>query len=233
MAASPRSTRNTPRPPLSREVLAAAAIEQADQDGLESVTIRGLAQVHGVTPMALYRYFRDKDALLDGIAESLIADIEMPPLTKDPWREQLEAVLLAVLAAIRPHPAVAVLVPTRFLDSVPGLAVAERTLELLRRAGLPQDKAAEISGYLLSGLVGMVIVEPGRYHGADPDERDAAIRGRMAGLIALSPRTYPNVVGSAHELSDCASPDGYYKLGVDMLIAGISGVRRELRAARP
>jgi hypothetical protein len=38
------------------------------------------------------------------------------------------------------------------------------------------------------------------------------------------------VVGSAAELSDCASPDAYYKLGVDMLIAGISGVRRELRA---
>jgi hypothetical protein len=120
------------------------------------------------------------------------------------------------------------LVPTRFLDSAPGLAIAERTLELLRRGGLPQDKAAEISGYLLSGLVGMVIVEPGRHHGSEADEREDAIRVRMASLIALPPRKYPNIVQAAPALAACASPDAYYKLGIDILITGLLGVTTHL-----
>ena len=105
---------------------------------------------------------------------------------------------------------------TRFLDSEPGRAIAERTLGLLRRAGFPQDTAAEMSGYLLSRLVGMVTVEPGRHHGSDAEERDDAIRARMASPIALPPRKYPNLVDAAAPLAACASPNAYYKLGVDM-----------------
>ncbi len=106
--------------------------------------------------------------------------------------------------------------------------IAERTLELLRRAGLPLDSAAEVSGYLLSGLIGMVLVEPGRHQGSGPEQRDDAIRARMASLIALPPRKYPNVGEAAVPLAACASPDAYYQLGVDMLVTGVNGIAREL-----
>jgi hypothetical protein len=49
----------------------------------------------------------------------------------------------------------------------------------------------------------------------------------MASLIALPPRKYPNLVDAAAPLAACASPNAYYKLGVDMFIAGLSGVARE------
>jgi hypothetical protein len=74
----------------------------------------------------------------------------------------------------------------------------------------------------------MVIVEPGRHHGSDADERDDAIRVRMASLIALPPRKYPNIVDSAPSLAECASPDAYYNLGIDMLLAGLGGVAKGL-----
>src|SRR5262249_40756768 len=154
MPARARRSRSAGRGTLSRQVITGAAIALADSDGLEAVTIRRLAELLDVTPMALYRYFEDKDALLDGIAEGLIADVELPALTKSPWKDQLHVVLEAVLAALRPHPTLAGLVPTRILDSEPGRVIAERTLELLRRAGLPGDTAAEMSGYLLSALIG-------------------------------------------------------------------------------
>lgn len=90
------------------------------------------------------------------------------------------------------------------------------------------DKASEISGYLLSGLVGMVTVEPGRHHGSEAEERDDAIRARMGSLIALPPRKYPNVVEAAPSLAACASPNAYYKLGIDMFMTGLIGVTKEL-----
>jgi TetR/AcrR family transcriptional regulator, tetracycline repressor protein len=228
MAVQTRRSRASARGTLSRQAIIATGIALADREGLESVTIRRLALLHNVTPMALYRHFKDKNEIVDGIAEGLIADIRLPPPTKQPWHTQLRTVMEAVVAALRPHPTLAELVPTRFLDSPSGLAIADRTLELLGRAGLPQDKAAEISGYLLSGLVGMVTVELGRHFGSDPEERDDAIRARMASLFALPPRKYPNVVDAASSLAVCASPDAYYKLGIDILMTGLIGVTKEL-----
>jgi hypothetical protein len=99
-----------------------------------------------------------------------------------------------------------------------GAGGRRRTLELLRHAGLPRDPAAELSGYLVSSLVGMVIVEPGHHHGSDIEKPDDAIRVRMPSLIALPPRKYANVVDTRRSLGACASPDAYYKLGMDMLI---------------
>ncbi len=232
MAPPPRRSRAGARGTLSRQAITASAIAVADREGLGAVTIRRLAQLHAVTPMALYRYFQDKDEILDGIAEGLVAGVDLPPLTNERWRDQLRAVMEAVLAALHPHPALAGLVPTRILDSPAGLAIAERTLELLRRGGMPQDKAAEVSGYLLYALVGMVTLEPGRHFGADGDERDDAIRARMGSLIALPPRKYPNVVESAASLAACASPDAYYKLGIDILITGVVGVTKDLARKR-
>ena len=49
----------------------------------------------------------------------------------------------------------------------------------------------------------------------------------MASLISPPPRKYPNLVDAAASLAACASPDAHYKLGVDMLITGLSGVARE------
>ena len=55
---------------LSRETIVASAVALADAEGLEAVTIRRLAQEHGVTPMAMYWHFSDKDSLLDAPARN-------------------------------------------------------------------------------------------------------------------------------------------------------------------
>src|SRR5665213_3657639 len=56
---------------LSRDVIAAGAVALADREGIDAVTIRRLATDNAVTPMALYWHFKDKDAVLDGIAEQI------------------------------------------------------------------------------------------------------------------------------------------------------------------
>ena len=63
---------------LDPDKLAATALEIADAEGLDAVTIRRLAQLHDVTPMALYRHFSDKNDLLAAIGDRLLADIRLP-----------------------------------------------------------------------------------------------------------------------------------------------------------
>ena len=62
---------------LTRAVVVDRALQLADADGLEALTIRKLATDLGVTPMALYWHFRSKDELLDGLTERLWGEIDL------------------------------------------------------------------------------------------------------------------------------------------------------------
>ena len=64
--------------PLTRERVLPAAVDLADRDGLEGLSMRKLGQELGVEAMALYRHVRDKDDLLDGIVEVVVGQIERP-----------------------------------------------------------------------------------------------------------------------------------------------------------
>jgi AcrR family transcriptional regulator len=176
---------------LNQAILVSTALALADEEGLESVTIRRLAQHHRVTPMALYRHFRDKDEILDALAERLLADVKLPEPDQRPWHEQLSDLLSAFLAALRPHPNAAGLILTRILASDPGLAVAERALAILASAGLPVEQAAETASQALCSLVTLVITEPGHSHNPDPEARDDAIRAKLTGHNRLVAQTRP------------------------------------------
>lgn len=95
---------------------------------------------------------------------------------------------------------------------------------MLRSAGLAPDRTAEVGGYLLSAVVALIAAEPGRELPANADERDDAVRAKRASLAALSPRRHPTVVWCADALSDCASPDAYYTLNLDLLVGGVTAI---------
>ena len=196
------------------------ALALADTEGLDALTIRRLADEVGVTPMALYWHFSNKDELIDALAAHLFAQVSMPdtPAGAD-WVTALRELQVAFVAALRPHPAIAPLARDRVLASPAGLVLAERSLGLLRQAGFSAEQSAELGGYLLGAVVTLVTAEPGR---AGPD--DEAVRARLAALLTLSPSEFPNLVDAAEPLSYCANDDAYYARGVELLIEGLRGL---------
>ncbi|MFP5228760.1 MAG: TetR/AcrR family transcriptional regulator [Acidobacteriota bacterium] len=78
------------------EKIAAAAGRLLDRSGTEAVTMRRVAKAVGITPMALYRHFADRDGLLNTLADTGFADlasrIEGATLPGDPERR-----LIAIL----------------------------------------------------------------------------------------------------------------------------------------
>jgi AcrR family transcriptional regulator len=64
-----------PRLPLSRERVLRAALELADERGLEALTMRSLGQELGVEAMSLYNHVDNKDAVLDGLVELVVGEI--------------------------------------------------------------------------------------------------------------------------------------------------------------
>ena len=210
---------------LSREAIIVSAVALADAEGLEAVTIRRLAQEHGVTPMAMYWHFNDKDSLLDALAEHLIEAVQLPEPSDGSWDVELREILRAFLVAIRPHPTLAALVLRRILIAESGLRIAERVLGLLGRAGFEVGRAAEIGTFLICSVITLVGADPtpSPYAG---EERDQVIREKRAKLESLSPARYPNVIAAAPALVACREADDYFALNLDLLVLGVHGLSR-------
>jgi AcrR family transcriptional regulator len=85
----PPSSRFGPQPSLTRAALAAAAVGVADAEGLQAVSMHGVATILGVTKNALYRYVRSKAELVALTVEHAVED--PPDLSHIPdWRLRAE-----------------------------------------------------------------------------------------------------------------------------------------------
>ena len=92
-----------PRVPLSRERVLHAAIRLADQGGIESLSMRKLAQVLGVEAMSLYNHVANKGDLEDGIADLVISEIELRSTTED-WDVAIRKCAISAHEAFLRHP---------------------------------------------------------------------------------------------------------------------------------
>jgi len=213
---------------LSRETVTGRALAMADADGIEALTIRRLATDLGVTPMALYWHFEDKERLLDGVAELVLSQVRLPVDDEArPWDERLREVLDQLVAVLAAHPSMTDVVKTRILQSEPGLDLTERVLGLLRGAGFSAERSAQQAIYALLFLVGLVNGEPGAMPCKEDDEaRDARVRGKWASLQALSPKKYPHILEAAMPLTNCADSDEWRAAGVDLLLHGLREMQR-------
>src|SRR6516162_9598873 len=78
---------------LTRDAVVDRALELADSQGLDALTIRKLATELGVTPMALYWHFRSKDELLGGLVERVWSQIDADIDPAAAWPDQLRHLL--------------------------------------------------------------------------------------------------------------------------------------------
>ncbi|HKZ15585.1 MAG TPA: TetR/AcrR family transcriptional regulator C-terminal domain-containing protein [Solirubrobacterales bacterium] len=91
--------------PLSRETIVAAAIEIADTDGLEAVSIRRLATKLGARPMSLYSHIERKGDLIDLMVDEVMGGAVLPesPPSGD-WRDDLRRIAQRTRENTRSHP---------------------------------------------------------------------------------------------------------------------------------
>jgi TetR/AcrR family transcriptional regulator, tetracycline repressor protein len=138
---------------LSRERILDAARKLVEREGPDRLSMRRLAQALDVWPMALYRYFEDKDALLDAIVDRAAGDVAPPG--EGTWREQMRELLHGARAALG-RGGLGERIPRAMLT--PGvLRLSEEGLAILRAAGFPEEEAARAWHALLSYTVGSTL----------------------------------------------------------------------------
>lgn len=122
--------------------IAETALAMIDEHGLEALTMRGLADAIGVTPMTLYRYLDNKDMILAQVAELLWR--ELPPI--DPaitdWREQLAAMWQQLFDLMLRHPQAVPLIARGGAYSATAGSDTVGMVGVLKEAGFPPELAS-------------------------------------------------------------------------------------------
>jgi AcrR family transcriptional regulator len=90
-------------PRLSRENIVAVAIEMADEEGLASVTLRGIAERLAVHVTSLYHYLPTKDAVLDEMILALLAEAKLPT-GRIAWQDWVRQFAAGMRELGRKHP---------------------------------------------------------------------------------------------------------------------------------
>jgi AcrR family transcriptional regulator len=91
------------REPLSRDRILRTAVALADEGGVESISMRRIAQELGVVPMALYKHVANKDELLDGMIDVVVGEVDAPIEGAD-WTTTMRERILSARRAMLRHP---------------------------------------------------------------------------------------------------------------------------------
>ena len=138
---------------LTRERVVAAGIELADRDGIESISMRRLAQELGIEAMSLYTHVRNKDDLLDGMVDAVIGEIPTNADRAD-WKASLRRMALAARAVVLAHPWAPGPITSRTTPGPAALRYVDTVLGILREGGFTVAQTHHALHILGSRLLG-------------------------------------------------------------------------------
>lgn len=214
------------RTELSRTVIVDRALDIADDEGIAAITIRRLAHEFGVTPMALYWHFKNKEELLGAMGDRFFDGVEYP--TAGRWDAKLRAVVTMLIESLKRHPGAAHLAPPRILVCEAGRLLAEDTLSDLRRLGFTTKQATDIGRIAMQTAAMLVIEEAGAEVGVPADQRAEVIEAKRRAIASLPRDRFPSLVDCADVMTETEDPDAYYRFGVDLFINGVQKLQAAL-----
>lgn len=220
------------RVPLSRQRVLRAAVDLADREGIDALTMRRLAQELDVEAMSLYHHVAGKELLLDGIVELVLdemqqemAEVETPPAADD-WQAALRTRVLTARQVMMRHKWAPQVLETRTAMSPSIIAWFNEVLGVLVEGGFSYDLAHHAMHALGSRALGFTqeLFEP---DGADVEDQNAAMLEQMA-------EHFPYIVGMMAEIVHDGPEDtlGWcddqteFEFGLDVLLDGLERRRQ-------
>ena len=178
-----------PRGRLTRDRVLRAAVERADGVGLEALTMRTLAEMLGVAPMALYRHVANKDDLIDAMVDVVFSEIGVPAGGGD-WKSSMRQRAVAVREALTKHPWAVGLMESRRNPGPANLRHHDAVIGRLRAAGFGVAETAHAYSLLDSYIYGFALTKANLPF--DGSEEVGAVAGAM--LLPFPANAYPNLV---------------------------------------
>ncbi len=146
------------RTPLTRERVLRAAISHADTVGLERLSMRGLAGVLKVAPMALYRHVANRDDLIDAMVDVVFGEVVLPSGGAD-WKTAMRERGLSMHGALTRHPWAVGLMESRRHPGQANLRHHDAVIGKLRSAGFDVAMVAHAYSLLDSYIYGFAMTQ--------------------------------------------------------------------------
>jgi AcrR family transcriptional regulator len=213
-----------PRAPLSRERILHTAVALADEGGVESLSMRRIAQELGVVPMALYKHVANKDEMLDGMVDVVVGEID-PPLDGADWKTTMRERALSARRALLRHPWASQVIESRTAPTPTVIEYMDSMIGVLRAGGFSIDlthHAMHAMGSRLLGFTQELFDDTPGY----PPEIQAIAAQQMA-------ERFPNISEMVAAIShDDASVVGSgcddqfeFEFALDLMLDGIERLR--------
>ena len=209
-----------------------AAIEIADSSGIESLTMRRLAEELGAEAMSLYYYVASKEELLDGIADAIVAEINDVVGTLDvpsagaSWKAAVRQRILSAREVMLRHRWAPRVLETRTNTSMAVLLYYNGLLGLMRDGGFSYDRIHHALHALGSRALGFAQEMFDPSGGGTSDEETAAALQSMASQI---PHLVAMFMEVAHDDPDSTlgwcDDQTEFEFGLDLLLDGLDEMR--------
>ena len=201
----------TGRRPLSRRRILETAVRFVDREGLDALSMRKLGGELGVEAMSLYNHVPNKGALLDGMVEVLLGELEVPP-ESDNWEDRIREAYRRFRRMAHDHPDIFSLLITRPPEAMYGVWLAEEFLKTLQEAGFEPRMALHAFRALNSYTVGYAMAEI-RNFALEPG-------GSRMGAQQLSEDEFPRLSELKPHLED-VDRDAEFEFGLGLIFAGL------------
>lgn len=232
------TSRTAQRSPLTRERVLRTAMDLADRDGLDALTMRALADELGVEAMSLYYHLPNKSAILDGVVEVAFEEIEREvggldaaTAGADPatWTAALRERVLGARRVLLRHPWVPVVMESRATFGPTMARYVDGIVGLMRAGGLSHDLIHHSLHALGSRMYGFV-----QELGPDDSSSTPTDPAEVEAMAALAPNLAAMLAEVAHDDPDSTlgwcDDQTEFEFGLDILLEGIE--RRRQAASR-
>jgi AcrR family transcriptional regulator len=220
----PPSDAQERRPRLTRERVVGEALAVIAEDGVQALTMRGLAARLGVVPGAVYHHVRNKEQLQDLLLDGVLAEIDFDLDASPHWAEQLKALAHRLRQVLEQHPGVAGILKTRDPLGPHSLALAEAFLSPLQAAGFGDRQAGQAVFLLVDYTIGFAVSStPTSVN--EQRVRDPAVRAQLHRFFRSLPADrFPALVAlGEHVWLD--NRDERFTAGLDLLVDGLKQAR--------
>ncbi|MGW8885662.1 helix-turn-helix domain-containing protein [Streptomyces sp. NPDC055749] len=208
---------------LSERLIVETALRLVAQHGAEALSVRRLGAALGADPSALYRYFRNTDALLLALADELVGRAQDGWEATGEWRADLRAIGLRIHASYQSNPQAAVLAAHRTTGRPHETRAVETILGVLRSAGFPDALAVRIYHAFVDQALAFAAQDAAALalpRAAQEAEEEVwhAVYGR------LSPDTHPNIAATFPLLADDMRGSGY-PFALELMLGAVAALR--------
>lgn len=226
---------------LTRAAIVRRALKIGETEGLDAVSLRRLASEFGVTPMALYRHVRDKQDLINAMAELVMEGLDLTVgfRASMSWTDQVRRAMLNFKDQMDERPLGLQLQIAYSGDNISAFwRPVEDVLGVLLSAGFKPREAAKlirVASNLLAGYLLLVRpAGPNAHQQGSIRDRELLRKRFELGLLSLHEDQFPNTLATARELADAWAhdPDRWWPDTVDLLVFGLEAMLQKGRQGR-